>query len=177
MNLLKAINNPVRLRNRSPTGKETPTIVQTGSLVAGRVQTQAEKLMEEWKKNPTQENFIEMVKKHSDDSSAKDGGLFENVSPDDNYVTEFLDWSLADGRKAGDCEIIETEFGYHLMYYVEDDEMTYRDLLISNEIKESEYTEWYEKTVEEVTVTEGNTDYLSRDYMLAALSSNNVSFS
>lgn len=43
MNLLKAINNPVRLRNRSPTGK-TQTIVQTGSLVAGRVQTQAEKL-------------------------------------------------------------------------------------------------------------------------------------
>lgn len=44
MNLLKAINNPVRLRNRSPTGRATPTIVQTGSLVAGRVQTQAEKL-------------------------------------------------------------------------------------------------------------------------------------
>lgn len=43
MNILKAINNPVRLRNRSPTGK-TQTIVQTGSLVGGRVQTQAEKL-------------------------------------------------------------------------------------------------------------------------------------
>ena len=43
MNLLKAINNPLT-RNRSPTGKATPTIVQTGSLVGGRVQTQAEKL-------------------------------------------------------------------------------------------------------------------------------------
>lgn len=43
MNILKAINNPVRLRNRSPTGK-TQTIVQTGSLAGGRVQTQAEKL-------------------------------------------------------------------------------------------------------------------------------------
>ena len=44
MNFLKAINNPVRLRNRSPTGNGMPTIVQTGSLVGGRVQTQAEKL-------------------------------------------------------------------------------------------------------------------------------------
>ena len=43
MNLLKAINNPLT-RNRSPTGKPTPTIVQTGSLIGGRVQTQAEKL-------------------------------------------------------------------------------------------------------------------------------------
>ena len=43
MNLLKAINNPLT-RNRSPTGKTAPTIVQTGSLVGGRVQTQAEKL-------------------------------------------------------------------------------------------------------------------------------------
>ena len=43
MNLLKAINNPLT-RNRSPTGRAAPTIVQTGSLVGGRVQTQAEKL-------------------------------------------------------------------------------------------------------------------------------------
>ena len=43
MNLLKAINNPLT-RNRSPTGKAAQTIVQTGSLVGGRVQTQAEKL-------------------------------------------------------------------------------------------------------------------------------------
>lgn len=44
MNLLKAINNPAGLRNRSPTGKTTPAILQTGSLVGGRVQAQAEKL-------------------------------------------------------------------------------------------------------------------------------------
>lgn len=43
MNLLKAINNPVTLRNRSPT-KTATTIMRTGNLVAGRKQTQAEKL-------------------------------------------------------------------------------------------------------------------------------------
>ena len=44
MNLLKAINNPVPLRNRSPTNKAAPTIVQTGALVTGKRQIQAEKL-------------------------------------------------------------------------------------------------------------------------------------
>ena len=43
MNFLKAINNPLT-RNRSPTKTVTPTIVQTGSLIAGYRQTQAEKL-------------------------------------------------------------------------------------------------------------------------------------
>lgn len=43
MNFLKAINNPLT-RNRSPTKTVTPTIVQTGSLIAGSRQTQAEKL-------------------------------------------------------------------------------------------------------------------------------------
>lgn len=43
MNLLKAINNPLT-RNRSPTAKKTPTIVQTGPLISGARQTQAEKL-------------------------------------------------------------------------------------------------------------------------------------
>ena len=44
MNLLKAINNPVALRNRSPTQKTATTIMQTGSLVTGHKQIQAEKL-------------------------------------------------------------------------------------------------------------------------------------
>lgn len=44
MNLLKAINNPVQLRNRSPTSKAMAAIVQSGSLISGSRQTQAEKL-------------------------------------------------------------------------------------------------------------------------------------
>ena len=43
MNILEAINNPLT-RNRSPTKTVQPTIVQTGALVTGGRQTQAEKL-------------------------------------------------------------------------------------------------------------------------------------
>lgn len=43
MNLLKAINNPLT-RNRSPTAKQAPTVLQTGPLVAGKRLNNAEKL-------------------------------------------------------------------------------------------------------------------------------------
>lgn len=132
----------------------------------------ADELLAKWQENPTQENFIELVKEHSDDSSAEKGGLFENISPDDSYVTEFLDWSLDEKRKEGDCEIIETQFGYHIMYYVGDDELTYRDSLITNEMKDADYTKWYEDIVNAVKAEEGNTGMLQKDFVIANLSSN-----
>ena len=42
----------------------------------------------------------------------------------DQYVAEFEDWAFAEGnyageaRKTGDVGIIETEYGYHVMYFV-----------------------------------------------------------
>ncbi len=133
---------------------------------------EADRLYNIWKENPTQEHFIDLVKEHSDDSSAEDGGLFENISPADSYVTEFLDWSLDTKRKQGDCEIIETQFGYHIMYYVGDDELTYRDSLITQELKDRDYTEWYEDTVDAISAELGNTGLLKKDFMIANLSSN-----
>ena len=43
MNILQAVNNPLA-RNRSPTPKAAPSIITADTLVAGRRQTQAEKL-------------------------------------------------------------------------------------------------------------------------------------
>ncbi len=133
---------------------------------------EAEMLLAEWEKDPTQENFIELVKANSDDTTAAEGGLFEDISPESGYVEEFLNWSLDENRKAGDTGIIETPYGYHIMYYVEDDEMTYRELMISNEMKETDYTNWYEEAVKAITVEKGTVSFLKRDYLLATLSAN-----
>ena len=32
-------------------------------------------------------------------------------------VTEFEDWCFDPARKVGDCEIIATTYGYHVMYF------------------------------------------------------------
>ncbi len=129
---------------------------------------EAEEFLADWEKNgKTEEYFIELVKKYSDDTSAEEGGLFEDISPESNYVEEFLEWSLDDSRKAGDAGIIETQYGYHVMYYVGDDEVTYRDQMITDQLKDAAYTEWYNSIVDVVTVKEGNTLFLRRDFIMA----------
>ncbi|MBE6892628.1 MAG: hypothetical protein E7482_01280 [Ruminococcaceae bacterium] len=77
----------------------------------------AEEYEAEWKElGGSEENFAEVAAKYSVDSSAANGGLYENVFKG-QMVTEFEDWCFDSARKAGDSEIIKTQFGYHIMYF------------------------------------------------------------
>lgn len=78
----------------------------------------AQDIFNEWKKGKaTEESFGELAKTKSNDSgSAQNGGLFEDVKRSSNYVEPFKNWCIADGRKVGDTGIVETTFGYHIMY-------------------------------------------------------------
>lgn len=69
--------------------------------------------------------FAELASKHTDDTaSAEAGGLIEDLKNDGSYVAAFEDWVFAEGdftgeeRKLGSTGIIETEYGYHVMFYV-----------------------------------------------------------
>ena len=74
-----------------------------------------EKLAE---KGNTEEAFIELVATYTNDpGSISNGGLYDNINYQTNFVTEFLDWSIAPHNE-GDIEVIETTYGYHVMYYV-----------------------------------------------------------
>lgn len=134
---------------------------------------EAERLLDSWKnsENPTKESFIELIKKESDDGSKETGGLFEDINPDSSYVENFLNWSIDQKRKEGDVEIIETEYGYHIMYFDSYDEMTYRDALISDALKQADYSEWMEGILEKVTETVGNTSLIDRNVVMSTGSS------
>ena len=111
----------------------------------------ADGFLKTWKEGAaTEESFIELVKENSDDSSAADGGLFENINPNSNYVPNFLNWSIDADRKVGDAEVIETEYGYHVMYYVGKTEMSYRDYMIDTEMRDADHEKWYEEFLEAV---------------------------
>ena len=88
--------------------------------VATRNEAQA--LLDEWLAgDKTEESFAAMVKdKTEDTASAETGGLYEGIRTTDNYVAAFEEWSFDEARKPGDCEIVETEYGYHIMYFVSD---------------------------------------------------------
>ncbi|MBR3819941.1 MAG: peptidylprolyl isomerase [Clostridia bacterium] len=85
-------------------------------------QKEAKALLDEWLAgDKTEESFTAMVKENTDDTASKEtGGLYEGIRTSDNYVAAFEEWSFDDARKAGDYGIVETEYGYHIMYFVSD---------------------------------------------------------
>ena len=125
----------------------------------------AEEIYNEWKNGAaTEENFAQLANEKSAAGNGTTGGLYENVYPG-QMVGAFEDWCF-DDRKVGDTGIVETEYGYHVMYYCGDSETTYRDYLITNDLTKADYSAWYTALLEAVTATEDNTKYISTDLII-----------
>lgn len=110
-----------------------------------------------------EEYFGELASNLSDDTgSASEGGLISDLENNGAYVAEFEDWVFAEGdfageeRTPGTTAIIETEYGYHIMYYVSQNEyaewyQTILDNLVSEDW-ETEQTEFEESFAEDAIV-------------------------
>ena len=134
-----------------------------------KAKEEAEKLLQEWKDGEaTEASFIELVKKHSDDSSKDEGGLFEDIHKASNYVDSFKNWSLDSDRKPGDTGVIVSDYGYHVMYYVSDDALTYRDYMIQEELRAEEMEKWYNDIIEDAKITTVKTNRLNLDMILGS---------
>lgn len=81
---------------------------------------EAEKILSEWKSGEaTEQSFAQLANTYSaDGGSNTTGGLYEGITRDSNYVENFLNWSVDETRAVGDTEIVQTDFGYHIMYFV-----------------------------------------------------------
>jgi len=92
-------------------------VTVTDELKATKLK-EAEALLDKWKKgDATEDSFSALAEKSSDDSgSAKEGGLIADITKSSNYVKPFIDWCFVDGRKVGDTGIVESTYGYHIMY-------------------------------------------------------------
>jgi hypothetical protein len=114
----------------------------------------AQKVLDEYLKNPTEENFIELTKKHTDDvdknGKPNSDGLYTGVANDGTYVQAFTDWSIDAIRKTGDVEIVETEFGYHIMYFVKSN----GDAKWQSDVKTKLVNEQYTEQVNSATESE-----------------------
>ena len=114
----------------------------------------------------TEDAFAALVAENSDDTgSSSNGGLYEEVYPG-QMVTNFNDWCFDEARQAGDVEIVETEYGYHIMYYVGAAETVYRDYMIENTLRSNDVTAWYDALVAGVTAENIKIKYLNLDYIM-----------
>ena len=134
--------------------------------------TKAEALLKQWKDGEaTQDSFIALVKGNTGDTaSAETGGLYEDIHKKANYETAFLNWSIDTSRKAGDTGIVETSYGYHIMYYVGADELSNRDYLITQELIEQDMHAWEESVLAAVTATKGKDSRINKDMILTPAS-------
>lgn len=93
----------------------------------------AQAALDEYLKNPTEDNFAAVSTKYNEDPGSKEnGGLYENVYPG-KMVESFNDWIFDPARKPADTGIVETNYGYHVMYYVNND----NDTVLENACKEA----------------------------------------
>ncbi len=61
----------------------------------------------------TEDAFEALAEEYNEDS----GSLYEDVSKGD-MVAEFENWLFDEARVTGDTDVVKTEYGYHIMYYV-----------------------------------------------------------
>ena len=79
---------------------------------------EAERILALWQADPTEDNFKTLALEYNQDPGSKDnGGLYEDFQPG-KMVTEFNDWCFDESRQPGDCEIVETTHGYHIIYFI-----------------------------------------------------------
>ena len=128
----------------------------------------AEDILAQWQGGEaTEDSFAALANEHSADGDGTTGGLYENVYPG-QMVSAFNDWCFDSSRKSGDTGIVETDYGFHVMYFVGNTDLTYRDYQIQNDLRSADMEAWYTGLVNAVTVTDGKTDYINTDLVLGS---------
>lgn len=148
----------------------------TGQTVYTEAEKQAAKaaieaVQQKWTEDgATEDAFIALVKDNTDDSgSSANGGLYEDVYPG-QMVTAFEDWCFDEARKAGDTDIVESEYGYHFMYFVGDSDMTYRDYMIESTLHSNDMQAWIDGILENVKAENIDISKLNLDLVMQSAS-------
>lgn len=142
-----------------------PETDEQNNVVEGALETaesQADEVYKEWnssdKKSSTFDSF---VKKYSSDTeTANNGGLYEEIA--EGILPDEMDkWLFEEGRKEGDTELIKTESGYHIVYYLEEGDEEWI-VLSRNQMVEDRYREFVEKQIKKFPITDvkGQINYL-----------------
>lgn len=79
----------------------------------------AQDILDQWKAGEaTEESFGALAKEHTADGNGDAGGLYEGVY-EGQMVEEFNDWIFDESRQYGDTDLVKTQLGYHVMFFVD----------------------------------------------------------
>ncbi len=121
--------------------------------------TKAKSIYDQYLQNPTEDNFATLATANTEDPGSKEnGGLYEEVNVGE-MVDAFNDWCFDAARKPGDTGIVETEYGYHIMYYVGNDYDETWKTTVKNALSNEAFTSFDTGIIDGDTykITESNT--------------------
>lgn len=129
----------------------------------------AEDALKSWQDgDKTEDSFAAIANDLSEDTGSNtNGGLYDSVLPG-QMVTEFDSWCFDSDRKPGDTEIVETDYGYHVMYFVGENGKYYDETIRAEKAAEdieTESTEITEKAEYKVGVGPRRTEYAEKKVM------------
>ena len=138
-----------------------------------KAKSEAENLLAQYLDgDKTEEAFTALLREHTDDvgsdGTANNDGLYENIHLNSSYVENFLNWANDASRTVGETGIVETEYGYHIMFYVGKSEQTYRDSMITSDLRDKDMTAWEDGLMEASTMTVKNTGKVRTDLKLTS---------
>ena len=83
-------------------------------------EAEAQAILDQWLAgDKTEESFAALANEKSEDpGSNTTGGLYENVT-EGQMVQPFNDWCFDESRVYGDYGLVQTSYGYHVMFFVE----------------------------------------------------------
>jgi hypothetical protein len=127
----------------------------------------AEKIYNDWLNgDQSEESFAALAKEKTDDGNGDAGGLYEDIYPG-QMVTTFNDWCFDETRKPGDHGIVETEYGYHIMYYSSDSKTTFHDFMIINDKLSDDLTAWQKQVIDSAVLETIDTSCVNLDLVLS----------
>jgi parvulin-like peptidyl-prolyl isomerase len=140
--------------NTSALDKNAETYEADVRAIKDAAKKKADDALAQWKAGEaTEDSFAAMANELSEDPGANtNGGLYEKVYPN-QMVQAFNDWCFDESRKSGDTGVVETSFGYHVMYFVGDN-VPYWQLVADQELRELDQSKWLEEQVANATVTQ-----------------------
>ncbi|MBQ7475272.1 MAG: peptidylprolyl isomerase [Clostridia bacterium] len=79
----------------------------------------AKEVYDKWvSEGATEDGIASLAGEYSTDAGSKEkGGLYQNVYKG-QFVEPFNTWLFEEGRKEGDHDLIETEYGWHIVYFI-----------------------------------------------------------
>ena len=80
---------------------------------------EAQGILDQWLAgDATEESFAQLANEYSEDiGSNENGGLYEGKNAQSGFVSEFVDWYMDESRQVGDYGLVQTDYGYHVMYF------------------------------------------------------------